>query len=93
MLADSDAALIIGDPALRIDPETTPFQTLIWARNGWSGRAADGFCGVGGTAEVVTPEVAAAFQESCEWGRAALEGIVTRAAAERGFPPELVRGI
>jgi chorismate dehydratase len=28
MLADADAAMIIGDPALRLDPETLPFEWL-----------------------------------------------------------------
>lgn len=28
MLGDADAALIIGDPALRLDPATLPFETL-----------------------------------------------------------------
>ncbi len=28
MLAKADAALIIGDPALRVDPEDLPYQCL-----------------------------------------------------------------
>jgi predicted solute-binding protein len=28
MLGEADAALIIGDPALRLDPATLPFETL-----------------------------------------------------------------
>ena len=31
---EADSALIIGDPALRIDPEKRPFPRAIWAWNG-----------------------------------------------------------
>ena len=36
MLGIADAALIIGDPALHIDPSCCRGTYMIWARNGWN---------------------------------------------------------
>ena len=44
-----------------------------------------------GRKEVVTPEVAEAFRESCRYGRARLEEIVASESARREFSPGLVR--
>jgi chorismate dehydratase len=92
MLRIADAALIIGDPALRIDPASLPWHVydlgaewvemtglpMVFAV--WAARK--------GT---VTPELVAAFQESCRYGLARLEEIVAVESAARGFAPELVR--
>jgi len=92
MLCVADAALIIGDPALRIDPATLPYHVydlgaewvqmtglpMVFAV--WAARRG-----------VVTPEVVEAFRDSCAFGRANLETIVPAESARRGFPPELVR--
>jgi chorismate dehydratase len=92
MLRIADAALIIGDPALHIDPASLPWHVydlgaewvemtglpMVFAV--WAGRK--------GT---VTPEVVAAFQESCRYGLDRLEEIVAAESAARGFGPELVR--
>src|SRR5439155_15402969 len=92
MLRSADAALIIGDPALRIDPARTPHHVydlgaewvemtglpMVFAV--WAGRKG-----------VVTPEVAEAFRESCRYGRARLEEIVASESARRNFAPALVR--
>jgi predicted solute-binding protein len=92
MLANADAALIIGDPALRLDPRTldghvydlgeewTAMTGLPMVFAVWAGRP-----------EVIDPEVIAAFQESCRFGRLRLEEIVSTESAGRGFAPELVR--
>ena len=92
MLRIADAALIIGDPALHIDPTSLPWHVYDlgaeWvAMTGlpmvfavWAGRK--------GT---VTPEVVAAFQESCRYGLERLEEIVAAESASRGFAPDLVR--
>ena len=92
MLGEADSALIIGDPALHIDPETTPFHVYDLGREWtdmtglpmvfavWAGRRA-----------FVTPQVVAAFQDSCTCGLRSLERIVEEEAAARGFAPELVR--
>ena len=92
MLAIADAALIIGDPALRIDPAQRPDRVYDlgaeWAEMTglpmvfavWAGRRG-----------AVTPEVAEAFRGSCRYGRGRIEEIVASEAAARDFPVELVR--
>jgi len=92
MLQVADAALVIGDPALRIDPEALPYRTadlgaewvemtglpMVFAV--WAGRRG-----------VVTPDVIAAFQASCQYGQDHLDEIVAAESAQRGFAPEFVR--
>ena len=92
MLRIADAALIIGDPALRIEPTRLPYYVydlgaewvemtglpMVFAV--WAGRKG-----------VVNAEVTAVFQESCRYGRTHLEEIVSLEAPRREFAPELVR--
>lgn len=92
MLAAADAALVIGDPALRIEPARLPYDVrdlgeewvemtglpMVFAV--WAGR---GGC--------LDAEAARAFQDSCAWGLARIEEIVRAEAGPRGFTPELVR--
>ena len=92
MLRIADAALIIGDPALRLDPSSLPYQVhdlgaewvemtglpMVFAV--WAGRK-----------EVITPEVVEVFRESCRFGRDRIEEIVAAESAQRGLAPELVR--
>jgi chorismate dehydratase len=92
MLANADAALIIGDPALRLEPraldghvydlgeEWTAMTALPMVFAVWAGRQ-----------EVIDPAVVAAFQESCRYGRERLEEIIRVESEQRGFAPELVR--
>lgn len=96
MLQIADAALIIGDPALRIDPEELASRTAFhvydlgaeWVEMTglpmvfavWAGRKG-----------VVTPEVAQAFRDSCRYGREHLEEICQAEAVARNFPLDLVR--
>jgi chorismate dehydratase len=92
MLGEADGALIIGDPALRIDPETTPFHVYDLGRE-WTEMTGLPmvFAVWAGPREFVTAEVAVAFQDSCACGLRSLERIVAEEAATRGFAPELVR--
>jgi len=92
MLRIADAALLIGDPALRIDIASLPWHVydlgtewvemtglpMVFAV--WAGRK--------GT---VTPELVAAFQDSCRYGLSHLEEIVAAESAARGFAPDVVR--
>jgi predicted solute-binding protein len=92
MLRIADAALIIGDPALHIDPASLPWHIydlgaewvemtglpMVFAV--WAGRK--------GT---VTPKLVTAFQESCRYGLSHMEEIVTAESEARGFAPDLVR--
>jgi chorismate dehydratase len=92
MLGEADAALLIGDAALRVDPAKLPFETLDlgaeWvAMTGlpmvfavWSGRK-----------EMMEERYARAFVDSCRYGLAHLDEIVRAESAARNFPPELVR--
>ncbi|MBI4873410.1 MAG: menaquinone biosynthesis protein [Acidobacteria bacterium] len=92
MLATADAALVIGDPALRIDPASLPFRTLdlgaewleftglpmVFAY--WAARPG-----------CVFPGLAEAFVDSMRFGTRNLEEIIVREARERAFDVALVR--
>jgi chorismate dehydratase len=92
MLRIADAALVIGDPALHIEPGRLPYEVhdlggewveetglpMVFAV--WAGRK-----------EVVRPEIVEAFEESCRYGRERIEEIVNAEAPRRGLAPELVR--
>jgi predicted solute-binding protein len=92
MLRSADAALIIGDPALRIDPDRLPYYTydlgaewvemtgmpMVFAV--WAARRG-----------IVTPEISEAFRASCRYGRERIDDIVKIEAARREFPPDLAR--
>jgi predicted solute-binding protein len=92
MLEAADAALIIGDPALRLDPAALPYMVYDLGKEWldltglpmvfavWAGRP--------GT---VSEPVARAFRESWRFGLADMEEIVRVEAPARGFSPELVR--
>jgi len=92
MLDEADSALIIGDPALRIDPETTPFHVYDLGRE-WTEMTGLPmvFAVWAGPRESITPAVAAAFQGSCAFGLRNLERIIAEEAPARGFSSELVR--
>ena len=92
MLAAADAALLIGDSALRVDPahaiytvldlgtEWTAMTGLPMVFAVWAGRPG-----------LITPEVTEAFLASCRFGRANLEDITVREAPARHLPLDLVR--
>lgn len=92
MLGEADAALVIGDPALHLDPTTLPFETLdlgaewtemtglpmIFAL--WAGRK-----------EVMTAAFEQAFLESCRYGLAHMDDIVHEQSPIRGITEQLAR--
>jgi chorismate dehydratase len=93
MLRVADAALIIGDPALRLESSTlrsyevhdlgaewVEMTGLPMVFAVWAGRKG-----------VVTPEVVAAFRESWRYGREHMEEIVAAESPRLGFSPEFVR--
>jgi chorismate dehydratase len=96
MLGEADAALLIGDAALRIDPEKLPFETLDlgaeWvAMTGlpmvfavWAGDTSR-------NPEIVRPEYTAAFNNSYRFGLSRMDEIVKTESASRGFDEALVR--
>ena len=92
MLQYNDAALVIGDPALRLDPAALPYETLDlgaeWVE--WTSLPMV-FAVWAGRSEFLTRDAAAAFAASYEWGRTHLDEMVQRASDERGFSTALVR--
>jgi len=92
MLAAADAALLIGDPALRVDPAQLPYATLDLGTE-WVNMTGYPmvFAVWAGTEDAVTPEVERAFLESCRYGRQRIEEIVAAEAEPRGITAELAR--
>lgn len=92
MLAVCDAALIIGDPALRIEPDRLPWLTLDLGAEwvAWSGLPMV-FAVWAGKSAHLTADVGRAFEDSCAWGRSHMDEIVKRATVERGFNDALAR--
>lgn len=92
MLAANDAALIIGDPALRLDPPSLPYRTLDLGAEwvAWSGLPMV-FAIWAGRTECLTAEAREAFLGSWRWGRDHLDEMVEHAQSERGFAKELAR--
>ena len=90
MLGAADAALVIGDPALHLDPATMPFETLDlgleWTRYTglpmvfalWSGRK-----------EIMQPRFEQAFLDSCREGLAHMDEIVREQAPLRRISEQL----
>jgi predicted solute-binding protein len=92
MLRIADAALVIGDPALRIDPARLPYRVydlgaewvemtglpMVFAV--WAGRPG-----------VATAQTEEAFRGSWHYGRSHIDEIVAAESSIRGFPPDMVR--
>ena len=92
MLARADAALLIGDAALQVDPATLPYETLDlgeeWVRlTGlpmvfavWAGRK-----------QVIHEPYGKIFLDSCRYGLAHMDDIVRAEAPGRDFTEDVVR--
>jgi chorismate dehydratase len=92
MLRVADAALIIGDPALQLDPARLPYEVhdlggewvemtgmpMVFAV--WAARKG-----------VMTPAVVEAFRGSCRYGLERMDQIVESESPRLGLAPELVR--
>lgn len=92
MLGEADAALLIGDPALRVDPEKLPFETLDLGAEWCSMTGLPMVFAVwAGRKEIVKPEYAAAFQSSLRFGMAHMDDIVKAEVPHRGFSEAVVR--
>ncbi|HEV2200539.1 MAG TPA: menaquinone biosynthesis protein [Bryobacteraceae bacterium] len=92
MLGSADAALLIGDAALHIDPATLPFETLDLGAE-WT--ALTGlpmvFAVWAGRKEVVRKPYGQALADSCRYGLSHIEEIIPREAASRKLAEPLVR--
>ena len=92
MLESADAALIIGDPALRLDIDALPYHVADLGQE-WTEMTGLPmvFAVWGGARRHITPDVVAALNESCRFGGANLEEIVKIDGAARGIPEERAR--
>lgn len=92
MLGEADAALVIGDPALHLDPATLPFETLDLGSE-WTALTALPmiFALWSGKKEVMQPRYEQAFLDSCRAGLAHIDEIVTEQSPIRGITKELAR--
>ncbi len=92
MLHSADAALIIGDPALRLDPRRLPHHVYDLGAE-WTGMTGLPmvFAVWAGQPGVVSPEIAGAFRESWHYGRDHMDQIVAAESVARDFAPDLVR--
>ena len=97
MLESADAALIIGDPALRIDPEMESWRGLPvhvydmgaeWVETTGLPMV---FAVWAAKPEAASREVETTLQASADWGRERIEEIVAQESAARALDPELVR--
>jgi predicted solute-binding protein len=98
MLEDADAALVIGDPALRIDierPLGAEAGPLHVHDLGGEWVEMTGlpmvFAVWAGRKGVVTPEVVEAFQGSCRFGKENIDDVAAAEGPRRGFTPEFAR--
>jgi predicted solute-binding protein len=92
MLRSNDAALIIGDPALRLDISALPYHVADLGQE-WTQMTGLPmvFAVWAGHKQHITPDVTEALVESCRFGRSSLEDIVKIDGAARGIPAELAR--
>ena len=92
MLGVADAALLIGDAALRMDPATLPFETLDLGEQ-WTNLTGLPmvFAVWAGAKQAIVEPYGAALAASCRYGLAHIEDIVRAETPRRGFPEPLVR--
>ena len=92
MLASSDAALIIGDPALHIDPSTVPYRVFDLGQEWFDLTGLPMVFAVwAGKQQYITPEVESVLRASCHFGRENLEAIIATDAVQRGIDEGLAR--
>lgn len=92
MLGQADAALLIGDAALRVDPATLPFETLDLGEE-WVNMTGLPmvFAVWAGRKEVVHEPHGQVFLESLRYGLAHMDDMVRDESAARQFSPDVVR--
>jgi chorismate dehydratase len=92
MLESTDAALIIGDPALRIEPNSLPYSAYDLGAE-WMDMTGLPmvFALWSGPGRFIQDTYRRAFAESCRFGLKHLDDIVRISAIERGYPEALVR--
>jgi len=91
MLGAADAALVIGDPALHIDPASLPFEVLDLGAEWFELTGLPFvFAAWAGRPDTMNDEVAAQLGESCRFGLSRIDDIVRAESPRRGLPENLV---
>ena len=92
MLETADAALIIGDPALHLEPGELAYHVLDLGAE-WTDMTGLPmvFAIWAGRRDAITPEVEEIFQASYRFGRDNLDEIIRRESEPRGIDAELAR--
>jgi predicted solute-binding protein len=91
MLAHADAALIIGDPALRIDPSIMP-RVLDLGAEWWDLTGLPMVFAVwAGKQQHITREAGEVFVQSTRYGLDRIEEIAAAAPSQHGIPTDLAR--
>jgi predicted solute-binding protein len=92
MLGKAEAALVIGDPALDLDPATLPFYVLDLGEEWFEmTKLPMVFAVWASRKEVEAEQYAESFLQSYRFGQAHLEAIEAEASRERGYTPKLIR--
>ena len=92
MLGCADAAVLIGDPALRAGLAPGPYRIVDLGQEWFELTGRPMVFAVWACREkALAAELAPAFLNSCRFGRAHLEDIVRQEAAPRGLPESLAR--
>ena len=93
MLRQADAALIIGDPALRLDRTELQHLKVLDLGSEWFQLTAAPmvFAVWAGPRRLLTNDVRALFQRSCESGILNIDAIAARAPETHGIPEPLAR--
>lgn len=92
MLGEADAALVIGDPALRLEPEALPFEILDLGGE-WTSMTGLPmvFAVWGGRKEAMVQPYGQAFVDSCRYGLENMDALVRHEAPRRGVSEDLAR--
>lgn len=92
MLGEADAALIIGDPALQLEPASLPFETLDLGEE-WVNMTGLPmvFAVWSAPKSMIRPSYEQAFIDSCRYGLAHVNDIVKDQAPRLGISEELAR--
>lgn len=92
MLAEADAALIIGDPALKIEPDNLPYHVLDLGKE-WTEMTGHAmiFALWAGPAKFLNGAHRAAFADSCRFGLEHMDDIVAASVSGRQLPAPLIR--
>jgi predicted solute-binding protein len=92
MLESADAALIIGDPALHVDPSSVPFHVIDLGAE-WTEMTGLPmvFAVWAGRPEIVSKDLAPVFRDSLRFGLDHLNEIIANEAAPHGVSQSLAR--